>query len=84
MKITKKSKSKISTPSRKITKETMMSEILEKKPEAAEILFESGMHCVGCPMSMSETLEQGCLAHGMNKKEVDELVKKLNKWKITN
>ena len=63
----------------KITSKTKMSELLEKKPEAAEILFEAGLHCVGCPMSMQETIEQGCLAHGMIKKEIDELVKKLNR-----
>ena len=63
----------------KITKKTLMSEILEKKPEAAKLLIEAGMHCVGCPMAMQETLEQGCKAHGMNKKQIDELVKKLNK-----
>ena len=62
----------------KITKKTKMSEILEEKPEAAKLLIEAGMHCVGCPMAMQETLEQGCKAHGMNKKEIDELVKRLN------
>ena len=56
-----------------------MSEILEQKPESAELLINAGMHCVGCPMAMQETLEQGCLAHGMNKKEIEELVKKLCK-----
>jgi hydroxylamine reductase len=63
----------------KITKKTRMSKILEEKPKVAKLLIETGMHCVGCPMAMQETLEQGCLAHGMNKKEIDELVKELNK-----
>ena len=63
----------------KITKKTIMSEILEEKPKAAKLLIEAGMHCVGCPMAMQETLEQGCKALGMNKKQIDELVKKLNK-----
>lgn len=63
----------------KITKKTLMSEVLEEKPKAAKLLVEAGMHCVGCPMAMQETLEDGCMAHGMNKKEIDELIKKLNK-----
>ncbi len=63
----------------KITKKTKLSKILEKNPEAAEILFEAGLSCVGCPMAMAETLEQGCLAHGMNSKEIDKLLEKLNK-----
>ena len=60
----------------KITKKMSFSEILEKFPEAAEILFESGMHCCGCPMSADESLEQGAIAHGINP---DRLIEKLNK-----
>lgn len=60
----------------KITKKMSFSEILEKFPEAAEILFESGMYCCGCPMSADESLEQGAIAHGINP---DRLIEKLNK-----
>ena len=60
----------------KITKKMSFSEILEKFPEAAEILFESGMHCCGCRMSANESLEQGAIAHGINP---DKLIEKLNK-----
>ena len=63
----------------KVTNKTKLSEILGKNPKAAEILFEAGMACVGCPMAMQETVEQGCLAHGMNKKEIERLIKELNK-----
>ena len=63
----------------KITKKTKFSEILENNEDAAEILFESGLHCVGCPMTAQENLEDGCLAHGMSGKEIDELVERLNK-----
>ena len=62
----------------KITKQMKFSEILESKSEAVEILFSMGMHCVGCPMSSQESLEEGCKAHGMSDKEIDELVEKLN------
>jgi len=55
------------------------SEVLKKSPDSAEILFENGLHCIGCGMAMYETLEQGCLAHGMNKKQIDTLIKKINK-----
>jgi len=63
----------------KITNKTKLSKIIEEKPESAMILIEAGMGCVGCPMAMQETLEQGCLAHGMNKKDIDKLIKELNK-----
>jgi len=65
----------------KITKDTRISKILEEKPKAVKILIEVGMQCIGCPMMSKETLEQGCLVHGMAKKEIDLLVKKLNQIK---
>ena len=64
---------------KKITRKTKLSELLEKNEKAAEILFDSGMGCVGCSMAFQETIEDGCLAHGMNEKDIDELIKKLNK-----
>jgi len=60
---------------KEITKNMSFREILEKYPELAEFFLEKGMHCIGCPMAMHETLEQGCLAHGLNPNDV---VKKLN------
>jgi len=63
----------------KITKKTDMHELLMKKPELAGLLFQSGMGCVGCPMSMGETIEEGCKVHGMSDKEIDKLVEKMNK-----
>ena len=63
---------------KKITKSMSFAEILEKNPEAAETLFKHGMHCIGCPMSQMESLEQGALAHGLDPdKLVDEINEKL-------
>ena len=56
-------------------KDTKIGEILEKAPEKAEILLEMGMHCLGCPASQMETLEEACAVHGI---DVEELVEKLN------
>ncbi len=57
-------------------KKTMtFAEIMTKHPEAAEILMEKGMHCIGCAMSFGETLEQGAMVHGL---DVDELLKEIN------
>ena len=58
-----------------ITKSTKIGELLEMVPEKAELLLEAGMHCLGCPASQAETLEEACEVHGIN---VDELVEKLN------
>lgn len=58
-----------------IEKNTKIGEILENNPEKAEILLEAGMHCLGCPASQGETLEEACEVHGI---DVEELVAKLN------
>ena len=59
----------------KIEKTTKIGELLENAPEKAEILLVAGMHCLGCPASQAETLEEACDVHGIN---VEELVEKLN------
>jgi hybrid cluster-associated redox disulfide protein len=64
-----------------VTKNMTFAELLEKKPESMNDLFEAGLHCIGCHMSAYETIEQGCLAHGISRKKIDELIKKLNKGK---
>lgn len=56
-------------------KDTKIGEILEKAPEKAEILLEVGMHCLGCPASQMETLEEACGVHGI---DVEDIVEKLN------
>jgi hybrid cluster-associated redox disulfide protein len=63
-----------------ITRKSKFSEVLEDgKEKAAEILFKAGLHCVGCPMTAQENLEDGCMAHGMEDKDIDKLVEELNK-----
>jgi len=58
-----------------ITKEMLLGEILRIKPEAAEVLMQMGMHCLGCPSSQMESLADACMVHGLDS---DELLKKLN------
>lgn len=58
-----------------ITKDMIIAEILELNEGLAEILLESGMHCISCPAAAGETLEEACNTHGI---DVDELVEKLN------
>ncbi len=62
-----------------ISKKMTFAEIMENYPGSANILFESGLHCIGCGGAMYETLEQGCMMHGFTKKQIDDLIKKLNK-----
>lgn len=66
------------TEKNKITEKTKLSEVVQRDNKAAEILLNEGLSCFGCPMAMEETLGDGCLAHGMSKKQIEGLIKKLN------
>lgn len=61
----------------KITKDMIISDILNINMGCVPILLNEGMHCIGCPASQGETLEEACLVHGI---EVDPLVDKLNEF----
>jgi len=55
-----------------ITKDMTIGEILSIKPEVAPALLAAGMHCLGCPASQGETLEEAAMVHGI---DVDDLMK---------
>lgn len=59
----------------KITKEMLVGEVLDQYPDLAEYFFAIGMHCLGCPHSRGESIEQACEAHGT---DANELLGKLN------
>lgn len=59
----------------KITKDMTIAQVLEISRQTAPVFMEMGMHCLGCPSSRGETVEQACMVHGVN---ADELVAKLN------
>lgn len=59
-----------------VTKETMIGELLNIDMDAvAPVLMDIGMHCLGCPASQMETIEQAAAVHGV---DADELVKMIN------
>jgi len=62
----------------KVTKDMTFQDILSKYPESASIMMKFGLHCIGCHMSAMETIEQGCLGHGMDEKMIDEMLKEIN------
>ena len=61
----------------KITKDLTIGEVLARDVNVAPIFMEMGMHCVGCPASSGETLEEAAQVHGY---DVDLLVGKLNEY----
>lgn len=60
----------------KITKDMLIGEVLDLDQSAAEYFFEIGMHCLGCPASRGESIEDACAVHGT---DCDELIEKLNR-----
>ena len=59
----------------KIEKTTIIGDILDIAPHAAPLFFAIGMHCLGCPSSRGETVEQACMVHGV---DVDKLLELVN------
>jgi hybrid cluster-associated redox disulfide protein len=52
---------------------------LDIKPDAASIMFEFGLHCIGCNLSPYETIEQGAKSHGLSDKNIKDMLDKINK-----
>ena len=73
-----KTKVKQKAKTQKITKDTLIGEVVEKYPQAIEPLMDLGLHCIGCHVSAFESIEMGFKAHGMDNKQIDEAVKMLN------
>ena len=61
-----------------ITRQTNILDLVHEYPEAVPVLIEAGLHCIGCQLSMFDTVEQGCALHGMDGETVDRLVKEMN------
>ena len=59
-----------------ITKNSIIGDVLDQYPDTAELFFSIGMHCLGCPASRGETIEEACLGPGA---DADALVADLNK-----
>lgn len=59
-----------------ITKDTIIGDILDIAPQTAPIFMSIGMHCLGCPASRGETVEQACMVHGV---DVESLLNEINK-----
>ena len=58
-----------------ITKDTIIGDIVTIAPQTAPIFMGIGMHCLGCPASRGETVEQACAVHDV---DVNELLAKVN------
>lgn len=57
-----------------ISKEMTIGELLRNAPEAAPVLLGAGMHCLGCPASQGESIEEAAMVHGI---DIDALMEQL-------
>ncbi len=65
---------------KQVTKDMFIGQILQVDKGVIPILMNSGMHCLGCPSSQMESLEEACMVHGM---DVDVLIKEINDYLAT-
>ena len=71
----KKDKDEMKAAVKQVTRETIIGDILDMDQTTAPYFMEIGMHCLGCPASRGETIEEACEVHGV---DCDELIGKLN------
>ena len=67
------------TGNKPIKKDMTLGELVQNYPEAAMILANKGLHCIGCGMAASETIEQGAKAHGMSDSDIEAMLGEMNK-----
>lgn len=60
-----------------ITKDTIIGDILTIAPQTAPLFMGIGMHCLGCPASRGETVEEACMVHGI---DCDAFLAQLNRF----
>lgn len=58
-----------------VTKDTVIGDLLDRNADTAQFFFAIGMHCLGCPASRGETIEEACAVHGT---DADALVAAIN------
>lgn len=61
-----------------INKDMTFGELLQNYPKAGPILMGYGLHCVGCHIGVTETIEQGARAHGISEENIEKMITELN------
>ncbi len=59
------------------SKDMLIGEILQLDAGVASVLMASGMHCVGCPSSQAESLEEAAMVHGL---DADKILSAINEY----
>ena len=61
----------------KISKDMIISDLIQVDPNIVAILMRAGMHCIGCPYAQGESLEEACMVHGI---DADLLTEQINDY----
>lgn len=62
----------------KVDDKMTLGDAIKNFPESAEIMMKYGLHCIGCHVAEWETIEQGALAHGMDAKQLNKMIREIN------
>lgn len=62
---------------KEVTKDMTIGDVLDADRETVPFFLEMGMHCLGCPASRGESIEEACAVHGV---DADDLVNKINEF----
>ena len=60
-----------------VSKDMIIAQLIQVDPGIVEILFAAGMHCIGCPSSQMESLDEACMVHGI---ETETMVNAINEY----
>jgi len=63
----------------KVSKDMTIGDVIQKYPVSAEVMLSYGLGCVGCHVNALETIEQGCMGHGMSEDIIDKIINDINK-----
>jgi hybrid cluster-associated redox disulfide protein len=66
------------TTSTVVTRDSNLGDIAKTYPQAAAVMLEFGLHCIGCFANQFDTVEMGARIHGMTETEVDEMLQRIN------
>ena len=64
-----------------VSKDMIISDIINVDPRLVGLLLEAGMHCVGCPSAQGETLEEACIVHGIDSDSLTNVINDFLKFK---
>ena len=65
---------------KQVDKDILIGDLVQIDPGIIAIHMSAGMHCVGCPSSAMESLEEAAMVHGM---DVEPLLNMINKYLAT-